>query len=140
MDGDTGERWGEDPGWRVLRRARGDRLMTLRRVYLSFAVGLVVLADQARLLLPFRDSTAADIWALAIGAIAFATYVTAQAARHETRVQERVSLVVHDLKTPLSSIHTASRINQSRRHDGQAAAFFDVAGGAEESLGPLEGV
>src|SRR5436190_2328701 len=45
---------------------------------------------------------------------AVAAYATAQAARHEARVQERLSLVVHDLKTPVSSIHTASRLLEGR--------------------------
>ena len=45
---------------------------------------------------------------------AVATYVTAQAAQHEARVQERVSVVVHDLKTPLSAIHMASNLLEGR--------------------------
>jgi signal transduction histidine kinase len=45
---------------------------------------------------------------------AVASYVEAQAAQHEGRVQQRVSTVVHDLKTPLSSIHTAAHILDGR--------------------------
>ncbi len=45
---------------------------------------------------------------------AVATYVTAQTAQHEARVQERVAMVVHDLKTPLSSIHSASHLLEGR--------------------------
>src|SRR5207302_137382 len=45
---------------------------------------------------------------------AVATYATAQAAHHEARVQDRIAMVVHDLKTPLSAIHTASHLLEGR--------------------------
>ena len=37
-------------------------------------------------------------------------------------------------------VHAAAGVDQGRGDDRQRAAFFDLAGGAEESLGPLQGV
>ena len=37
-------------------------------------------------------------------------------------------------------VHTAARIDQGGRDNGQGAAFFDIAGGTKEALGPLQGV
>jgi hypothetical protein len=37
-------------------------------------------------------------------------------------------------------VHARAGVDQSRRHDGDRAALFDVAGGTEETLGFLERV
>src|SRR5204863_9683739 len=37
-------------------------------------------------------------------------------------------------------VHAAAGVDQGRRDDGERSAFFDVARGAEETLGALEGV
>ena len=37
-------------------------------------------------------------------------------------------------------VHSAASVNQSGTDDGQAAAFFNFAGRAEKTLGPLQGV
>ena len=86
MDGDTGEHWSDDPGWRLgwhtlllvvpyvwmryLRRAGGDPLVNLRSVYLSFPGSLIVFGLVLLFALPFRGDRATLPWALAIAAIA----------------------------------------------------------------------
>src|SRR5579884_2150687 len=47
-------------------------------------------------------------------AAAVDTYMNAQAADTAQRVEARLATVVHDLKTPLSAIHTASRLIEGR--------------------------
>jgi signal transduction histidine kinase len=47
-------------------------------------------------------------------AAAIAAHSRYQAARHEADIQERLADVVHNLKTPLSAIHTASHILEHR--------------------------
>ena len=37
-------------------------------------------------------------------------------------------------------VHAGAGINERRGNDGQAAAFFNVSGGAKEAFGPLQGV
>jgi signal transduction histidine kinase len=50
------------------------------------------------------------------GAIARAVreFANAQTADHEYRREERMAMIVHDLKTPLGAIHTASKLLEGR--------------------------
>ena len=85
MDAETGEEWGEDPGWhlgwhsllllvpivwmRYARRAGGDSLVNMRSVYLSFPGSLILFGVVIPFVVPFASDGALP-WALALAAIA----------------------------------------------------------------------
>lgn len=68
------------------------------------------------------------------GSIAWEDAAVGQAAiEPELHVARALELFEDDL------VHLGPRFDQSRCEDGEAAAAFDVAGGAEEALGRIEG-
>jgi len=87
MDGDTGEQWGEDPGWRpslrflipyaVLfqRRSRRDPITTLRILYLSFLSALVLYGFVLLFISSFASERDGVGWAIGIGALALVNLV-----------------------------------------------------------------
>ncbi len=84
MDGDTGEQWGEDPGWRLnwrmllpvqlqlryFSRSGADPLIALRAVYLTFPMYLILFGLVIPFVVPFRGDRETLPWALALAAIA----------------------------------------------------------------------
>jgi len=79
----------------------------LRQTLLDFAeaAGLRLDGEVRRALHGLLDEAVAS---------AVDTFASVQAREHESRVQERLLYVVHDLKTPLSAIHTASLLLEKR--------------------------
>jgi hypothetical protein len=85
VDGDTGERWDEDPGWQLRwrtmgvlipyshllyrRRARGDPLVNLRYVWLSFPGSLVTFGLVIPFVLPLHGDSTAVLWVVGIGVL-----------------------------------------------------------------------
>ena len=82
MDGDAGEQWDEDPGWRpslrflipyavfFLRRTRRDPITSIRIVYLTFVVALVLYGYVLLFITPFRSEHDGLGWTIGIGALA----------------------------------------------------------------------
>jgi F0F1-type ATP synthase membrane subunit c/vacuolar-type H+-ATPase subunit K len=87
MDGGTGERWDEDPGWRLnwrvlipvqlqmqtLRKKRGDALLVLRNIYFQFVLSMVLFGVVIPFVLPFRGHGQVGAWAIALVALGVAT-------------------------------------------------------------------
>src|SRR3954465_12518740 len=90
MDGDHGEQWDEDPGWRVgwrslvfmipyvpfiyMGRTRGGSLVNLRSLYLAFLGSLVLYGFVLPFVVPFRGDRATLPWAIALIVVAIATF------------------------------------------------------------------
>ena len=90
MDGEQSEQWGEDPGWRIgwrslaflipyvhfiyMRRTRGDSLVNLRSLYLSFLGSLVLYGLLLPSLVPFRGDRATLLWAIALIVLAIVAF------------------------------------------------------------------
>ena len=84
MVSETGEEWGEDPGWRpslifvipyavfVLRRRERDPITTVRILYLAFVTALGCYGFVLGFIAPFRSEHNGLAWAIGIGALALA--------------------------------------------------------------------
>jgi hypothetical protein len=84
MDADTGNEWGEDPGWGpslifiipyavfFLRRRKRDPITIVRILYLAFVTALGCYGFVLGFIEPFRSEHNGVAWAIGIGALAFA--------------------------------------------------------------------
>ena len=87
MDAETGEEWGEDPGWRpslivlipywalIARRKRRDPITTLRILFLAYVIALALYGVVLLFVEPFRSAHNGLGWAIGIGALALANLV-----------------------------------------------------------------